>query len=260
VSNDFYAAWLDPTMTYSCAYFETGDETLEQAQVAKMDLSLRKLGLGPGHRLLDIGCGWGATAERAVEVYGAEAVGLTLSAKQHEYAARRVKPGMPLSFRFEGWETYRESCDRIVSIGAFEHFTVAKYPAYFGGCHDLLSEDGLMLLHTITVGRPSSSFAVLRYAYFVWKEVFQGGELPRPEQVVAEARKAGFELLHAESLRPHYVRTIDAWLQNLEKNREAAIRASSEEVYERYLTYLHGAQKYHAGGETGVYQFLFRRD
>lgn len=256
-SNEFYALWLDPSMTYSCAYFRRGDETLEQAQMAKLDLAFDKVGLQPGHRLLDIGCGWGAAAARAVERYGAAARGLTLSRNQFEYARGRVRPGLDLDYRLEGWETYHEPCDRIVSFGAFEHFTVPKYPAFFERCRELLPADGRVLLQTITVGKPSRSFELLRFAYFLYTELFGRAELPRPEQVIAPAREAGLELLHAESLRPHYVKTIEAWLANLEANRDAAIKATSPELYEKFLVYLTGSARYYRSGETNIYQFLF---
>ena len=257
-SNDFYRLWLDATLTYSCAYFSRGDESLEEAQIAKIDLAFRKVGLGPGHRLLDIGCGWGAAAARAAERYGANSVGLTLSRNQLEIAKHRERSDLPLRYQLEGWETYREPCDRIVSFGAFEHFTISKYPAFFARCRELLPDDGMMLLQTITVGKPSRAFELLRFAYFLHKELFHRAELPPPETVLSHARLGGFELLHAESLRPHYVRTIEMWLDNLLAKREEAIEATDETVYNNFIRYLNGAARYHRSGETNVYQFLFR--
>jgi len=258
VSNDFFKLWLDPSMTYSCAYFATGSESLEEAQMAKVDLAFRKAQLQRGDRLLDIGCGWGAAAERAAVQYGASAMGLTVSRMQLELARRRERPGLALSYRLEGWETYREPCDVIVSFGAFEHFSVAKYDAFFARCHEVLTDGGSMLIQTITIGKPSTSFKLFRYAYFLRKEFFPGAELPPPEVVISYARRGGFELLHAESLRAHYCRTLDEWLGNLKANREAAIAATSEETYENFVRYLDGAAQYHRTGETNVYQFLFR--
>lgn len=256
-SNEFYGLWLDSTMTYSCAFFERPEMSLEEAQMAKVDLAFRKVGLRSGHRLLDIGCGWGATAARAVERYGASAVGLTLSRNQHQYALRRVRGDVDLEYRLEGWETYEGPCDRIVSFGAFEHFTSPKYPAFFTRCRELLADDGRLLLQTITVGRPSRSFELLRFAYFLHKELFQRAELPRPEQVVAPAREAGLELLHAESMRHHYVTTIEAWLANLEGNKAAAVALTNADLYEKFLVYLEGSARYFRTGETNIYQFLF---
>lgn len=256
-SNAFYELWLDRSMTYSCAYFANGAETLEDAQSAKIDLAYAKVGLRSGHRLLDVGCGWGAAAERAAAVYGASAVGLTLSDQQYDYARRRMRPDLALEYLREGWETYREPCDRIVSFGAFEHFTVPKYPAFFERCRELMPADGRLLLQTITVGKPSRSFELLRFAYFLYTELFQGGELPRLEQVVGPAREAGLELLHTESMRADYVRTIELWLARLEAQRLAAIATTSETLYDKFRRYLEGSARYHRGGETNVYQLLF---
>lgn len=256
-SDEFYALWLDPTMMYSCALFATPGISLEEAQMAKVDLAFRKLGLHIGHRLLDVGCGWGATAARAVERYGASAVGLTLSRNQLEYARRRVTDGLSLEFRLQGWETYHDKCDRIVSFGAFEHFTSPKYPAFFARCRELLADDGRLLLQTITVGKPSRSFELLRFAYFLHTELFQRAELPRPEQVIGPAREAGLELLHVESLRPHYVRTLEAWMTNLEDNRKPAIELTGQALYDKFMVYLDGSARYFRSGETNVHQFLF---
>src|ERR1700745_1448716 len=133
-SNEFFKLWLDPSMTYSCAYFERDDMTLEEAQLAKIDLSLGKLGLRPGMTLLDIGCGWGATMRRAIEKYGVNGVGLTLSENQGAHVQKTFDEiDTPLNRRvlLEGWEKFDEPIDRIVSIGAFEHFGRARYPRFF---------------------------------------------------------------------------------------------------------------------------------
>jgi len=256
-SNAFFKLWLDPSMTYSCAYFATGSESLEEAQMAKLDRAFDWVQLQRGQRLLDIGCGWGAAAERASERYGAQVVGLTVSEQQFEIARGRERPELPLSYRLEGWETYRDPCDVIVSFGAFEHFKAAHYDAFFARCRELLPEGGRMLIQTITIGKPSTSFKLFRYAHFLRKEIYPGAELPPPELVVSHARLGGFELLKAESLRPHYVLTLDAWLANLEANRESAIAVTSEEMYAKNVRYLKGASEYHRTGETNVYHFLF---
>lgn len=139
LSNDFYALFLDPSMTYSCAYFEPAGISLAAAQQAKIDLSLDKCDLQPGHRLLDVGCGWGATIRRAVEQHGATAVGLTLSKAQAALARERLADlGDRAEVRLQGWEEFDEPVDRIVSIGAFEHFREERYADFFAKMFRLL--------------------------------------------------------------------------------------------------------------------------
>jgi len=153
LSDDFYRLFLDPTQTYSCAYFESDDMTLEEAQLAKIDLSLGKLGLQPGMTLLDIGCGWGATMRRAVERYDVNVIGLTLSENQHDHVQKAFAAmDDPRSKRvlLKGWEQFAEPVDRIVSIGAFEHFGHDRWKRFFAMAHAALPDDGVMLLHTIT--------------------------------------------------------------------------------------------------------------
>jgi len=258
LSDDFFKLYLDPTLTYSCAYFPTGNETLEEAQIAKIDLSLGKLKLKPGERLLDIGCGWGSTARRAREKYGVKVVGLTLSKNQFEYARQLTQGDGGLEFRLEGWETYNQPCDKIISIGAFEHFTPPKYDAFFQRCKELLPENGLMLLHTITTGKPNKTFTFLRWTHFIITKIFPGGRLPDPEQVMSHSRMANFETLHVESLRLHYARTLDIWASNLERNREEAMRVTSLETYNTYRKYLTSCAEHFRTGEINVYQFLMR--
>ncbi len=135
ISNDFFKLWQDPTQTYSCAYFERDDMSLEEAQMAKVDLSLGKLGLQPGMTLLDIGCGWGSTIMRAVDKYDVNVIGLTLSENQKQHIEdhwfANSKSNRHMEVRLQPWEDFDEPVDRIVSIGAFEHFGFNKYDDYF---------------------------------------------------------------------------------------------------------------------------------
>lgn len=257
LSDKFFKLYLDPTMTYSCAYFPTGKEALEEAQRAKIDLSLGKLKLERGERLLDIGCGWGSVVRRAHEKYGVSVVGLTLSKNQFAYATHFAKEG-GLEFRLEGWETYNDRCDKIISIGAFEHFTPPKYDPFFARCRALLPPQGALLLHTITTGKPNPTFAFKRWTHFILTNIFPGERLPDPEQVITNSRKAGFELLHAESLRPHYVRTLDLWAENLRHNRDRAIQLTSEQTFQTYMKYLTSCAEHFRAGDINVYQFLLK--
>src|SRR2546425_9991082 len=153
LSDDFYRLFLDSTQTYSCAYFESDDMTLEQAQLAKIDLSLGKLGLQPGMTLLDIGCGWGATMRRAVERHDVNVVGLTLSENQHDHAEKAFEAlNSPRAARvlLQGGEQVDEPVDRIVSIGAVGHFGGRRWEQVFSTTYDALPDGGVLLLHTIT--------------------------------------------------------------------------------------------------------------
>ncbi len=185
LSDDFYRLFLDPTQTYSCAYFERDDITLEEAQIAKIDLSLGKLDLKPGMTLLDVGCGWGATMKRAIEKYDVNVIGLTLSKNQHDYVEQRfAESDSPRTKRvlLEGWEQFHEPVDRIVSIGAFEHFGADRYDDFFKKTYQALPADGKMLLHTIS--KPSDEeFAErglpLTMTAAAASQVHHGRDLPR---------------------------------------------------------------------------------
>ncbi|MDO8942322.1 MAG: cyclopropane mycolic acid synthase family methyltransferase, partial [Desulfobacterales bacterium] len=218
LSDEFFQLFLDPSQTYSCAYFERDDMTLEEAQLAKVDLALGKLGLEPGMTLLDIGCGWGSTMMRAVERYDVNVIGLTLSENQKAHVeqafATMNENGSTRSKQIllQGWEQFDQPVDRIVSIGAFEHFGRDRWDDFFAMANGALPDDGVMLLHTITAltlpqmterGMPLT-FSVARFVKFILTKIFPGGYLPTIELVGEHAAKAGFELTRTQSLQPHY--------------------------------------------------------
>jgi cyclopropane-fatty-acyl-phospholipid synthase len=274
LSDDFFRLFLDPTQTYSCAYFEREDMTLEEAQIAKIDLALGKLGLEPGMTLLDVGCGWGATMRRAIEKHDVNVVGLTLSKNQATHVEKsfdqmdwghRPLAGDRRSRRvvLDGWEQFSEPVDRIVSVGAFEHFGHDRYDDFFKLAHRILPADGKMLLHTITGltgpqiverGMPLT-FEMARFVKFIVTEIFPGGRLPSIEKVEEHSSKAGFRLIRRQSLQPHYARTLDLWAQALGAHKDAAIAIQSEKVYERYMKYLTGCAKAFRMGYIDVNQF-----
>ncbi len=266
ISNDFFRLWQDPTQTYSCAYFERDDMTLEEAQRAKVDLSLGKLGLQPGMTLLDIGCGWGSTIMRAVEKYDVNVIGLTLSQNQKDHIEQLfAQSDSPRSkeVRLQPWEEFDEPVDRVVSIGAFEHFGFAKYDDYFKRTFNCMPEDGVMLLHTIII--PSDEevkerqlplvMSNVRFIKFILDEIYPGGRLPLAAQVEEHAAKAGFNVTRVQRLRPHYTRTLDTWAANLESNKDEAIAITSEQIYERFMRYLTGCADLFRNGYTDVCQF-----
>ena len=270
LSDDFFRLFLDPTQTYSCAYFEREDMTLEEAQIAKIDLALGKLGLEPGMTLLDVGCGWGAPMRRAIEKYDVNVVGLTLSKTQAAHVQKSFdQMDSPRSKRvlLEGWEQFNEPVDRIVSIGAFEHFGHDRYDDFFKSAYDILPADGMMLLHTITGltgpqiaerGMPMT-FEMARFIKFILTEIFPGGRLPTIEMVQEHSAKPGFTLSRRQSLQPHYARTLDIWAEALEAHQDEAIEIQSEEVYERYMKYLTGCANSFRTGYIDVNQFTLEK-
>jgi cyclopropane-fatty-acyl-phospholipid synthase len=266
LSDDFFRLFLDPTQTYSCAYFERDDMTLEEAQIAKIDLALGKLGLEPGMTLLDVGCGWGATMMRAVETYDVNVVGLTLSRNQARHVEQLIDTSeSPRTKRvlLQGWEQFEEPVDRIVSIGAFEHFGHERYDAFFTLAHRLLPADGIMLLHTITGLHPKEmqerglpmSFTFARFLKFMITEIFPGGRLPSIPMVHEHAAANGFTVTRVQSLQPHYAKTLDIWSAALQANKDRAIALQSEEMYERYVKYLTGCAEMFRIGYIDVNQF-----
>ncbi len=270
LSDDFFRLFLDPTQTYSCAYFERDDMTLEEAQIAKIDLALGKLGLQPGMTLLDVGCGWGATMMRAAEKYDVNVVGLTLSRNQADHVEQLIAQSeCPRSMRvlLRGWEQFDEPVDRIVSIGAFEHFGHERYDAFFTLAHGLLPGDGTMLLHTITGLHPTEmiergmtmSFTFARFVKFIVTEIFPGGRLPSIPMVQERATAAGFSVTRVQSLQPHYAKTLDIWSAALQAHKDEAIAVQSEEVYERYMKYLTGCAEMFRVGYVDVNQFTLQK-
>ena len=270
LSDDFFRLFLDPTQTYSCAYFERDDMTLEEAQIAKIDLALGKLKLEPGMTLLDIGCGWGATVRRAIEKYDVNVVGLTLSENQAAHVQKMFdQMDTPRTRRvlLEGWEKFDESVDRIVSIGAFEHFGRQRYPRFFKMAYEVLPPDGVMLLHTIV--RPTFKDAraqglpltreIVHFTQFILAEIFPGGWLPTVPTVDEHAAAAGFKMTRIQSLGLHYARTLEMWAAALEANKDKAIAMQSEEVFDRYMKYLTGCAKLFHQGYTDVNQFTLEK-
>jgi cyclopropane-fatty-acyl-phospholipid synthase len=266
LSDDFYRLFLDPTQTYSCAYFERDDMTLEQAQIAKIDLALGKLGMQPGMTLLDIGCGWGATLMRAIEKYDVNVIGLTLSKNQQAHVEKLfAQSHSPRSKRvlLQGWEQFHEPVDRIVSIGAFEHFGFDRYDPFFTMAHGVLPDNGVMLLHTIIQSSDEEikerglplTMKIVRFVKFIMEEIFPGGRLPKVARVEEHATKAGFNITRVQSLRLHYARTLDHWAEALESRKDEAIAVQSEEVYDRYARYLTGCAEMFREGYIDVCQF-----
>ncbi len=272
VGNDFYRLWLDRRMVYSCAYFKTGAETLDEAQTAKLEHICRKLRLRPGETLLDIGCGWGGLVMYAAEHYGVQALGITLSEPQAELARQRIREaGLGDRCRVEVLDyrnvSTREKFDKIVSVGMFEHVGRKNLPLYFRRAWRLLAPGGLFLNHGIvdlTAVRPRRpaelvTAALWRSGSFIEKYVFPDGELVSPGDVIRYAEGAGFETRDVESLREHYALTLRHWVRRLEAAHEKAAVSVGEQTYRVWRLYMAGVARGFATGTLGIVQSLFSK-
>ena len=257
LSDDFFGLFQDPTRMYSCAYFERDDMTLEEAQIAKIDLNLDKLDLKPGMTLLDIGCGWGTTMRRAVEKYDVNVIGLTLSKNQHARTTNvmdSLDTNRSRQVLLRGWEDFSEPVDRIVSIEAFEHFGFENYDRFFKNTFNIMPEDGRMTVQSSVAYHPYNlhergkkiTFETARFIKFMLTEIFPGGRLPSTEMMVEHGEKAGFIVPEPLSLQPHYVRTLRIWGDALEAHKDEAIAVASQENYDRYMRYLRGCEAHFA--------------
>jgi len=258
VSNHFFGLWLDQRMVYSCAYFRTPYDNLDTAQEYKLDYICRKLRLRPGERLLDIGCGWGALIMHAARHYGVQALGLTLSEPQAEFAGNRIRRGnLSPSCRVE-LRDYRDlppgaSFDKIVSVGMYEHVGRTALPAYFDQAWRLLRPGGVFLNHGI------AQRGNLKRDRFTDRYVFPDGELIPVGALASLAEERGFHLRDVESLREHYTLTLRHWRRRLEACHKDALRFVDETTYRVFRLYLAAfAARFHAG-LFDVYQTLLSK-
>lgn len=261
VSNEFYQLWLDNEMVYSCAYFKTGNESLEQAQQDKFHHLCRKLRLKPGEYLLDVGCGWGGLARFAAREYGVKVLGITLSREQLKLARDRVMA--------EGLENlvdlqlldYRDlpqdgRFDKVVSVGMFEHVGHANLALYAQRLFGAVKEGGLVMNHGITAkhidGRPVGRGA----GEFIGRYVFPNGELPHVSRISADISEAGLEVVDVESLRLHYAKTLEHWSSRLETHLEQAAAMVPEQTLRIWRLYLAGCAYGFAHGWINLHQIL----
>ncbi|HJV09327.1 MAG TPA: cyclopropane-fatty-acyl-phospholipid synthase family protein [Acidimicrobiales bacterium] len=258
VGNDFYRLVLGPSLTYSCARFVDDHATLEQAQAAKFELICRKLGLHRrrGMRLLDVGCGWGSMAMHAAAVHGAQVVGVTISREQAALARQRVAGAgleSEVEIRVQDYRLVRgETFDAISSIGMFEHVGRARQDQYFQTLRALLGPGGRLLNHAISsagTSRPGRRSFIYRY-------VFPDAELLDVGEAVLAMERAGFEVRDVESLREHYVRTLQAWVANLEAAWDDAVRLVGLHRARIWRLYMAGCANRFQEGAISVHQVL----
>ncbi|WP_406183160.1 class I SAM-dependent methyltransferase [Streptomyces sp. NBC_01006] len=258
VGNEFYELVLGPSMVYSCAYWSPGS-TLEEAQRDKLDLVCRKLGLQPGQRLLDVGCGWGSMALHAAREYGVRVTGITLSREQAVYARKRAaEEGLAdrLDIRIQDYRDVKDGpYDAISSIGMAEHVGAERYREYARTLHALLAPGGRLLNHQIA-RPPEPDEEAYRIDEFIDAYVFPDGELSPLGTTVGELERAGFEVRDVEALREHYALTLRAWVARLEERWEEAVRLTSPGRARVWRLYMAASALGFEHGRLGVNQVL----
>ena len=259
VSNRFYEMVLGPSMTYTCALYPTGNETLEEAQFAKYDLVARKLDVQSGQRLLDVGCGWGGMVRHAAKEYGVRALGVTLSREQAEWAQQKIKEeGLDhlAEVRHLDYRDVKETAfDAVSSIGLTEHIGVDRYPAYFRFLRDKLVPGGRLLNHCIT--RPDNRSR--QTGAFIDRYVFPDGELTGSGKIITEAQDAGLEVHHEENLRVHYAMTLAGWCANLEEHWDECVAEVGEGTARVWGLYMAGSRMGFERNEIQLHQVLAGR-
>jgi len=257
VSNAFYEKVLGPSMAYTCAVYAKPENSLEEAQEAKFDLVARKLGLEPGMRLLDVGCGWGGMARHAARHYGTRVVAVTLSGRQSAWAREAVERD-GLSDRVTVLHAdYRDSpgrdYDAVSSIGLLEHVGVRNYGRYFGFIEGKLRDEGRLLNHCIT--RADNRSQALSGA-FIDRYVFPDGEITGSGRIISEAQDAGLEVRHEENLREHYALTLQAWNANLVEHWDACVADVGEGTARVWGLYMAGSRMSFEENSIQLHQVL----
>lgn len=257
IGNSFYKKWLDPTMTYSCAYFADGGMTLEEAQKAKMRHILQKLNCAPGKKLLDIGCGWGALAIMAVQDFGVEAVGVTLSDEQHSFAnnwAKELGLSDNVKFLLMDHKDIKEEFDYIASVGMFEHVGKENLGVYFKKVYEGLKPNGRALIHGITGQNKGVGIDP-----FIAKYIFPGGYIPNVAEVVNHIVAARLHLDDMEPRRRHYQKTLECWRVNYREVFDETIKERGKPFARMWDLYLQACAAAFETGNLDVIQYLLTK-
>ena len=258
IGNDFYKLWLDPTMTYSCAYFEDGNENdLEQAQIAKVHHILNKLNPQKGKTLLDIGCGWGTLMLTAAKEYGLKVTGVTLSEEQYKLVQKRIYDENLQDVAEVRLEDYRElgdqTWDYVTSVGMFEHVGSENLPRYFQDVYKYLNKDGVALIHGITRQQGGATNA------WINKYIFPGGYIPGLVEIISRIEEAHLQISDAEMLRRHYQRTLEIWDKNFNNARPEIEKKMDERFCRMWDMYLQACAASFESGNIDVVQYLLTK-
>jgi len=262
VGNDFYKLFLDPEMQYSCAYFSDWNQSLEVAQLNKLNMICRKLRLTSGDRMLDVGCGWGGLICHAAQHFGVRAHGITLSQQQHDFAQAKIERlGLEKQVSVEicDYADHVGTYDKISSIGMSEHIGVANYPNYFDKLGSMLRDRGVILNHAIARRAKKSKRLAKRIRperKFLLKYIFPGSELTPVGMTTDFMERSGFEVHDVESWREHYALTTRFWCKRLSANKEEAIKLVGPERYRLWVAYLAGASGGFTAGSIKIFQVV----
>jgi len=260
IGDEFYKLWLDKSMTYSCAYFDSENCSLEEAQAKKRELSLKKLQLKPEDTLLDVGCGWGAVLFDAVEKFGIKkAVGITLSKNQYNHIKEEIKR-KKLNGKVEVYLMHYKDLPKlgqrftkVISIGMFEHVGLENYPIFFRKIYEILEDKGLFLLHTIGKIHPEKPSEWIR------KYIFPGGYLPALEEIFNAFKDLNFQLIDIDNWRLHYYRTLKEWKKRFLENKGWVINNLGERFFRMWEFYLTAAAVSFLIGSNYVFQILLSK-
>ena len=259
LGNEFYSLWLDDTMSYSCAYFESEEDTLNQAQCNKINYILKKLHLQKGQKLLDIGCGWGDLLIQAAKQYGVSGYGITLSEEQRRKCQEKIKAeGLEklVQVKIMDYQELQRSnmkFQRIVSVGMIEHVGRDHYASFFENVDHVLDENGIMLLHFINGMKESKGDAWIK------KYIFPGGVIPSLREIVNLISDKRYHILDIESLRPHYVRTLLCWYNNFNDNLHEVAQMFDETFIRMWRLYLASCAAGFHNGIVDLHQIVFTK-
>ncbi|MCC7668048.1 MAG: cyclopropane-fatty-acyl-phospholipid synthase family protein [Leuconostoc pseudomesenteroides] len=257
IGNDFYEMWLDKTMTYSCAYFASESDTLEDAQMNKVRHILNKLHAQEGETLLDIGCGWGTLLFTAAKEYGLKATGVTLSQQQYDFVSDKIKAeGLTgqVTVYLEDYRELKEQYDHVTSVGMFEHVGKENLAAYFSKIDQLLVENGTALIHGITGQHKGAGVDA-----WINKYIFPGGYIPNLAENIDHIMDAHLQVDDLEPLRRHYQKTLEIWTDNFHDVSESVISRYGERFYRMWDLYLQACAASFESGNIDVVQYLLTK-
>ena len=257
LSDKLYDLFLDKTRQYSCAYFESEKDSLYQAQMNKMDRLADKLHLKKGDNVLDIGCGWGSLSRHFNSEYGCNVKGISLSEEQISYCLKKQKSSKnskDLEYSLQDYRNETNHYDKIVSVGMFEHVGKPFYNTYFKKVNDLLSDDGIAVIHTIgNVRTPKLTPAFIR------KYIFPGGYIPSLSEIMPAVEKSGLIISDIEVLRLHYADTLRNWYKNFQKSEKQVLDLYDERFIRMWESYLNLSEISFRKGDNVVYQLVLTK-